>query len=424
MKHKKIKTLDLEVYSSKLKNGLEVYIIPDKRVNNTYCTYNTRYGASNNDFKVNNKFVSMPYGIAHFLEHKMFEQEDKNDVFNFFSERGSDANANTNQRKTTYLFSGPNNFYENLEFLLDYVEHPYFTDENVEKEKGIILEELEMNEDNPYRKLMQTLSYNAFINDPLKHPVIGTRESIKRITKEELYTCYNMFYHPSNMYLVITGNVDVKKTYEIIKKHEEKRKVFTTPIIELKKIKEPNKVEKEREIVKMDVTIPKLGIAFKIPVKGLSIEEKQILYSSLTTILDLKISSTSLFYEELRNKNILTDEIDVGGIIGDDHLLIIITVETKEPNKIEKLILNELKDLKVSKEDFERRKKTAISGLLNLSDNIFKVNGRIVNEILMKKYINYDPIKLIRSLEYNEITNKINKLDLSNKTVCIIKPIK
>ena len=424
MKKKTIKVLDLDVYETKLKNGLEVYIIPNNKVNNTYCTYTTRYGGIHNEFMYNNKMIEVPKGIAHFLEHKMFEQEDGTDTFKFFSERGSDANANTNARKTTYLFSGPNKFYENLEFLLSYVEKPYFTDENVEKEKGIILEELEMYQDNPYRRMISTLLYNTFINDPMKYPTIGTRESVKSITKEQLYTCYNTFYHPSNMYLVITGNVDKDKCIEVIRKHENKRKLGIQDNIVLKEYKEPKKVEKEFEEVKMDVTIPKFGIAFKIDIKGMTEEEKNKLYSMLVTIIDLKISSTSLFNEKLRNDNLITSELEIGGTISDTYLVIHVLGEAKEPKRVIDLVLNEIKDLTISKKDFTRSKKMGISNLIYLSDNIFRVNSRIVNEILTKKEINYNPVKLIKSYKYDEVMEKVNSIDLSNKTICIINPIK
>ncbi len=424
MRKKKIKILDLDVYETKLKNGLQVIIIPNNKVNNTYCTYNTRYGGLHNEFMVDNKMIEVPKGIAHFLEHKMFEQEDGTDAFKFFSERGSDANANTNFRKTTYLFSGPNSFYENLEFLLDYVETPYFTDENVEKEKGIILEELEMYQDNPYSRIMNTLLYNSFINNPMKYPVIGTRESINSITKEDLYNCYNTFYHPSNMYIVITGNVDKDKCIDLIKKHENKRNLDIENNIVLKEYTEPNKVEKELEEINMDVTIPKFGIAFKIDIKGMDQKEINKLYSMLTTIIDLKISSTSLFYEKLRNQNLLTSELEIGGVISDTHLIIDILGEAKDPKKIIDLVLNEIRDLTISKKDFARSKKMGISNLIYLSDNIFRINNRIVNEILFKKEIDYNPVKLIKSYKYDEVMEKVNSIDLSNKTICIINPIK
>src|SRR5574344_1024578 len=240
MKKKTIKGIDLDVYHEILDNGLDIYIIPNHSVNNTYATYSTRYGGMHNDFIPNGekKMTSVPKGIAHFLEHKMFEQENDADVFKFFSERGSDANANTNYRKTTYLFSGPNAFYENLEFLLDYVEKPYFTDENVEKEKGIIIEELEMYEDRPYSRLVNTCMYNALIEHPMKYPFIGTKKSVNSITKEDLYKCYNTFYHPSNMFIVVTGNVDPDQVLEVIRKHESVRKLDKVKPIKLKEYKE------------------------------------------------------------------------------------------------------------------------------------------------------------------------------------------
>ena len=242
---KEIKGLDCKVYHEKLDNGLNVYVVPNNTVNNTYATYTTLYGGRDNEFYINDKLVSVPMGIAHFLEHKMFEMKDGSDVFNFFSERGSNCNANTTGTRTCYLFSGPNSFYENLEYLLKYVEEPYFTDKNVEKEKGIIGQEIMMYKDNPYSRMYDEIMYNTLINHPLKYPTIGTIESVNSITKENLYDCYNTFYHPSNMFIVVTGNVDVSKTFDTIKKHEEKRVLEKAPIIRRKEFNEPDKVFKK-----------------------------------------------------------------------------------------------------------------------------------------------------------------------------------
>ncbi|HPF83288.1 MAG TPA: pitrilysin family protein, partial [Bacilli bacterium] len=316
MKKKKINGLDLEVYSEKLDNGLEIYIVPDNTVNNTYATYSTKYGGMHNDF--------IPYGekemfyskkgIAHFLEHKMFEQEDESDVFKFFGDHGSNANANTSYYKTTYLFSGPNAFYENLEFLISYVEKPYFTDKNVEKEKGIIIEELEMYEDRPYSKLFSTCLYNTLVEHPIKYPVIGTVDSVNSITKEDLYACYNTFYHPSNMFIVVTGNVDPIKTIDIIKKHENKRKLVEEKEIVLKKYNEPDKVFKKEEIINMDITIPKVAIAYKINGSKIKNIDIHYLYKYIINSFDLKLGSTSLFTEKLRNANLITNCIDATGV--------------------------------------------------------------------------------------------------------------
>ena len=186
MQKTSLNKMDLDVFSKTLSNGLKVYIIPKKEVNNIYVTFTTKYGSNIVEFVPNGEkdYIKVPLGIAHFLEHKMFEQEDEIDVFNFFSERGSDANANTNNKKTTYLFSGPNFFKENLEFLLDYVQKPYFTDENVEKEKGIIGQEIMMYNDYPDWKVYLNAMQAMYHNNPIKIDITGTVETIGKIDKD------------------------------------------------------------------------------------------------------------------------------------------------------------------------------------------------------------------------------------------------
>ena len=224
MKRINIKELKLDLYTEKLDNGLEIYIIP-KKCNNIYTTFSTKYGSNQDEFVPINskKMKKYPLGIAHFLEHKMFEQEDGTDPFEYYSERGADANANTSNYKTTYLFSGPEFFDENINYLIDYVQSPYFTDENVEKEKGIIIQEIKMYQDDPYSVLFEKSVYNSFIKHPIKIPVIGTIESVKKITKKDLYECYNTFYNPGNMFIVVTGNIDPKQTIELIKENQSKK---------------------------------------------------------------------------------------------------------------------------------------------------------------------------------------------------------
>ena len=217
-----LENLDLTLYSKKLQNGLEIFIVPNENVNNIYCTFSTKYGSVQNEFVPVNEseMIKVPNGVAHFLEHKMFEQENGVDPFTFFSERGADANANTSAFKTTYLFSGPDFFEENLNYLLDYVQKPYFTDKNVEKEKGIIEQEIKMYEDDPYSRLYEGILFNTFKEHPIRNSVIGTTESVNSITKEILYKCYNTFYNPSNMFVVITGKVDKDKVFQIIEENQ------------------------------------------------------------------------------------------------------------------------------------------------------------------------------------------------------------
>ena len=257
-----LKNLDTNIYYEKLSNGLKVFIVPNNNVNKTYVTYSTKFGSIHDSFIPYKKkdYITVPLGVAHFLEHKVFEQEDGTDPFNFFSNHGASANANTSNLKTTYLFQTTKDLKENLEYLLKFVESPYFTDENVEKEKGIIEQELLMYEDEPYNKLYETTIYNSFVKHPIKYSIGGTALSIKKITKEDLYTCYNTFYHPSNMFLVITGKVNPDEIISIIKEHEDKRDLKESSNIKIKGIVEPNRVAKEKEVLKMSITVPKVFI--------------------------------------------------------------------------------------------------------------------------------------------------------------------
>ena len=204
MKEIKLKGLDLTSYVETLDNGLEVIYVPFKDKKNYFVSYATRYGSETTTFipAGSKEEIKVPDGIAHFLEHKMFEQEDGVDPFSYFSESGTGANASTSFDNTQYIFYGTKNFEDNLRFLLKYVNEPYYTDENVEKEKGIIAEELKMYEDMPDWQCETKLREAVYKVHPRRVDIGGTVEEIMKITKEDLYTCYNNFYSPNNMFLL------------------------------------------------------------------------------------------------------------------------------------------------------------------------------------------------------------------------------
>ena len=266
---KELENLDLSLYEETLENGLRIFLVPKEDSESIYATFTTDFGGYHTEFIPNGKsdFIKVPDGIAHFLEHKMFDLENGMDVMTSFSKNGVSANASTSYFKTTYLFDGSSHFEENLNLLLDYVQSPYFTDESVEKEKPIIEQEIDMSADNPYSIGFKTLMNNIFINDASKVPVIGTKESINKITKEDLYMCYNTFYHPKNMFLVITGNIDPVKTISIIHKNQEKKKFNTYQKPVLKSVVEPIEVAKKEEEIKMNITVPKITLCYKFDLK-------------------------------------------------------------------------------------------------------------------------------------------------------------
>lgn len=416
--------LDLDLFFEKLDNGLEIYVIPKNDVNNIYVTYTTKYGSNESEFIPlgETEMKKVPFGIAHFLEHKLFEQEDGSDAFAYFTEMGANANAFTNNKQTSYLFSGPDNFEKTLEFLLSYVESPYFTDKNVKKEQGIIEQEIKMYLDQPYSRLYESLLNNVFINHPYKYSIIGTVESVNSITKEDLYLCYNTFYHPSNMFVVVTGNVNPKEVIEQIKTHEAKRNLGSAPVIITKEFSEPNEVEKVHEEFEMSITIPKLGIAYKIDRRKLNHIKEYNLILYLLNIFDLKLGLTSNFYEMLRERELIAGNIDISPIVTSEHIIVALDVETKYCDEVIELINKELKDLMIDENEFNRRKKTILSNIIFMSDSIFKINSRLCSDLTRygKPVTNY--YEQIENLSFDELKEVSNSIDLSNQSIVIVKP--
>lgn len=423
MKKTNIEKLKLEIYEEKLENGLEIYIIPKNNCNNIYATFSTKYGSNNDEFVPigEHKMKRFPLGIAHFLEHKMFEMEDGRDPFEIYSNNGADANANTSNYKTTYLFSGPEFFEENINFLLDYVQKPYFTDENVEKEKGIITQEIKMYQDDPYSVLYEKGIYNSFIKHPIKIPVIGDIKNITKITKEDLYACYNTFYNPGNMFVVVTGNVDPEKTINIIKENQKRKKFEKLNKIKQKEYDEPDKVEKAKETIKMDISLPKLGLNYKINYKDLNMDIRDAL-AYLSIIIDINIGTTSLLNESLKNNNIITSNLDFTFLYTDKHILMTILGETQKIEVLQENIEKQINNLKITEEEFERKKLNVASSYVFMSDNIFSMNEKIMNNIIKYNEIKTDDIEYTKNLSFNKAKQLIKNLDLTNKNIVIIEP--
>ena len=420
------KTLDkvnIEIYEETLSNGLNIYIVPFREKNTVYVTLSTKYGSTINEFIPIGKkdYVKVPDGVAHFLEHKVFEQKDGVDPFSFFSERGADCNANTSNYKTTYLFSGTGFFEENLKYLLSYVTDPYFTDENVLKEKGIIEQELKMYDDDPYSKLYETVLKNSFIKHPIRIPVGGTVESIKEITKEDLYTCYNTFYHPSNMFLVVVGNVDVKNTIKIVNDFYKTKKYDKMAEIKTKTYKEPDKVFKEYDEIKMNVNIPKVSVNYKINFTKSKLPYiKKMMY--LSAFLDIKFGPTSLLVERLKKEGITNYDLAYELVKTDTHALIMFEDDTKEKDKLIKYIDEEINDKSITEEELQRKKKVFISNNIYSSDNIYSINNKIMGNIIRYGEIQVNVLDILNSLNIEEYNEFIKTINFDNRNITIINP--
>lgn len=296
------------LYHEELPNGLNVYILPKQGFNKTFATFTTKYGSIDNHFVPLGKeeAVQVPDGIAHFLEHKLFEDED-GDVFQLFSKQGASANAFTSFTRTAYLFSSTMNIRENLETLLNFVQKPYFTDESVEKEKGIIEQEIKMYDDNPDWQNYFGLIRTMYKTHPVKIDIAGTVESIYKITSDMLYTCYETFYHPSNMVFFVVGNIDPIETMEIIKENQGKKQ-FAEPIdIQRFFDTEQKEVNEKELILPMNVNTGKCLIGFKDRNTDLQGEDLLKHELSIQLLLEMMFGQSSENYQKLYEEGLIDD---------------------------------------------------------------------------------------------------------------------
>lgn len=429
MKKREIKDLDLFLYEETLDNGLTIYVIPKENTESIYVTFTTKFGGYHTEFipREENDFIKVPDGIAHFLEHKMFEQKSGMDVMSQFSKNGVSANASTNLFKTTYLFDGSSFLKENLTLLLDYVQDPYFTDENVEKEKHIIEQEIDMSADNPYQACMQTLMKNLFVKDPSKVPTIGTKKSINEITKEDLYTCYQTFYHPKNMFLVVTGNIDPKEIIELVKENQKKKtfEPFKEPV--LKTYDEPTSVFKEKEERFMKITVPKLALGYKFDLHALKeklgMSDVQI-RRYLSIYANLKFGAVSPFLESARKDMVITSTVDYSIYSTDDHIILMLMADTKNPEELIHRIEEELKNEEIEERLFNLKKKGMIASTIYMSENIYSMNQKVMGDIIDHQDVEVDVLSSFKALDYESFMNVISSLQFNHRSISFVRPEK
>ena len=262
MEKKLYERIGEEVFHTTLPNGLPVYIVPKKDFLRKYALFATRYGGMDMRFEKDGQWLDTPAGIAHYLEHKMFDTEDGN-ALQELAKNGAEPNAFTSNAITCYYFDATEKFYESLEILLSFVSIPYFTDESVQKEQGIIGQEIGMIEDNPewqvYKQLMQALYHTS----PARTPVAGSVESISHITAQTLYDCHKAFYTPANMCLVVVGDV---KPERIIAAANQILPAKSGPLIRRDYGAEEELTAAEHFVTAaMEVSMPTFLVGFKCP---------------------------------------------------------------------------------------------------------------------------------------------------------------
>ena len=402
-----------EVYYEKLQNGLDVYFMPKRGFMKKYAILATNYGSNDLEFVPigEDKKIRVNEGIAHFLEHKMFEQPDGGDAFDKFSKLGVNANAFTNFTMTAYLFSATENFYESLEHLIDYVQTPYFTDENVEKEKGIIAQEIKMYNDDPDWNVYFNCLKAMYINYPARIDIEGTVDSIYKITKEELYKCYNTFYNPGNMALFVVGDLDVEKVIDVTKKSNNYKVDKLSKSIERFYPEEPEGVKEKEVIEKFPISMPMFNIGFKdsnVGLKGKELLRKEIVTDILVGMLFKKGSK---LYEDLYMQGLINENFGAGFSSQVDYAFSIIAGDSKEPKKVKEIILDYIEKSKkegLSKEEFERTKKKKIGSFIKCFDSINFIGNSFISYVF--KDINLlDYLDIIKDVTFEEVEERLKE---------------
>ena len=401
-----------KLYIEKLVNGLTVMIIPKPGVQKKYVIWGTNYGSNDNKFIVpgEEKVTEVPNGVEHFLEHKLFEQENGTNSLDTLTALGVNANAYTTNDHTAYLFECTDNFYEALDELMDYVQHPYFTDENVEKEKGIIGQEIMMYDDYPDWQVYLNAMKAMYHENPIKIDITGTIETISHIDKEILYKCYKTFYNPSNMALVVAGDFKPEKILQEIKN----RLVENENQGEIKRIytEEDESIVQEKIEKNFEVSRPLFTIGIKDnPNKQEEIVKKHI---AIEILMNLILGRSSDLYKKLYNEGIISGQPSLDYEFGQTYAHVLITGQSTDPEKVYqefKIKVRQLKEQGVNEKDFARIKKLIYGGYVKEYNDIQDISRMFLA----------DYFKGINSFDYLEEIEGINIKYLSQILIDIFK---
>ena len=386
-----------KLYIEKLENGLTVMIMPKANIQKKYMIWATNFGSIDNKFIApnENNETSIPDGVAHFLEHKMFEQPDGTNSLDTLTALGVNANAYTSTDHTCYLFECTDNFYPAMDELMDYVQTPYFTDENVEKEKGIIGQEIRMYDDYPQWEVYMNAIKNMYKNNPITIDIAGSIESIAKIDKEVLYKCYNTFYHPSNMVMCFAGDFepeelikDVRKRLKNTEQHGEIKRIYP---------EETEEISRKETSKKMEVSMPIFVIAIKDKIDSKSCNSSAIVkkHIAIEILLNMLIGKSSKLYKKLYETEMITGEPYLEYEFSKQYAHIAITGQSNKPKEVLKMLQEEIRKFKeneIDVEHFNRIKNMIYGNYVKEYDDVASICRMFVA----------DYIKGINSFEYIE----------------------
>ena len=407
MQIKAFEQMDEQVYYEKLDNGLQVYLMPKTGFNKTYAAFTTKYGSIDNHFIPlgEKEPIRVPDGIAHFLEHKLFEKEDY-DVFEKFSDAGASSNAFTSFARTCYLFSTTSEVEKNLETLLDFVQTPYFTEETVEKEKGIIEEEIKMYDDNADFKAYFGVLNNMYVNHPIKIDIAGTVESIYQITASDLHVCYETFYHPSNMILFIVGDINPEELIEVIRKDQASKDYRNAPVIKRFFPDEPAEVAVAEREVKMQISTPKVFVGAKGVIDDkMSPKDMLKIDLILDVLLEMLFGSSSDYYEQILNDELANDSFGFEASHEPAASFCLVGGDSNFPDKLATSIKKKLlsvTNISLNQDEFLRIKGKKTGQFLSALNSVEFIANRFT-EYAFNGMSLFDVVEILEDLQVSDV---------------------
>lgn len=418
------KRLDESYYKGVLDNGLTVYVYPMPHKNGIHAMLSAKIGSVTRDFILGGRRVTVPSGVAHFLEHKLFEGEEGEDAFTLFAETGASANAYTSFDRTCYLFSATIHIEQSLRTLIRFVTHPYFTKETVDKEQGIIAQEIKMYDDNADWVLTTMMLANLYAVHPIRDDIAGTVESIAQITPQTLYDCYNGFYRPDNMVLAIAGNIE-PDTVARICQEEYADAAAPDETVGIVSIDEPPAVAEKYSERTMDVFEQQFALGYK---------EKPFFKKDevrggivLRLLLELLVGETSPLYRKLYDSGLINGMFDASALSGEDYLCIAFSGESAQPNAVVAAVKAEIARQRkqgIDAQRFEEHKRALIGDDLCSFDSIEGVATKMTVGHFKSVEL-YSIIDLVESIKVSDVQQMLDAmLDNEKSTLAVIKPLR
>lgn len=411
---------DDKYYCYTYESGLKLFVMEKPDFSSSYALFGTKYGSIDTSFSTDDgkTFLNVPEGIAHFLEHKLFESED-GDAFSRYAETGASANAYTSFDRTCYLFSCSDKFKENFDILLDFVQHPYFTAETVKKEQGIIGQEIRMYDDRPAWRVLFNMLSAMYYEHPVRIDIAGTTESIAEITDELLYSCYNTFYNPSNMFISVAGNVNADEIARTVEKSIIKKQ----PINVIRgTVNEPEGVKDRFISQELDVAVPVFCFGYKekcpIPEKT---EAERI---AMGVTLEVLAGDCSPLYRELIDNELINDEFETEYFTGHGYAAIMFSGESEKPEEVKKRIVSEIERLIANgiDEKLLDAVKCAMYGDVIRRFNSCENIASQMAECAMFDFNLFDEQEILAKISVGDVIDCLKKLKEENSVLSVILP--